>query len=112
MRRRGWKRGDWLIKDEESGLTEYASNVGRDYYGVLKRKNQMDDRHPQEAVYAKNDPFPVFPITPPLREYDLATTLIGNTVGLSNVPVVDSPASHLYRQGIGKMEIGLDFQVY
>ena len=41
-RRRGWKKGDWLVQDAESGFVHYASEVGTDDYGVLKLKSEMD----------------------------------------------------------------------
>lgn len=110
-RRRGWKRGDHLVRDAESGFTEYASNCATDAYGVYKRKDQLDSRHPQEFIKARKDPYPVYPVVPPLRSYDLSSSLIGTTVGTTSVPVITSPASHLFTQGIGRMIIEYDFIV-
>lgn len=120
MRRRGWKRGDWLVKDEESGFTEYASKCARDYYGVLKRKDQLDPPHPQDFIRAKKDPYSVYPISPPLRTYDTSAYVQGQFVGVTSVLAPFGPATHLYSPisipggdaGIGEMIIGSTFKVY
>lgn len=119
MRRRGWKRGDWLVKDEESGFTVYASQCTRDYYGVYKLKSQADQRHPQEYILAKRDPYPVSPTSPPLRTYDTSAYVQGTYVGSTTVLAPFGAATHLYNQaavagtnyGIGLMTIGTDFVV-
>jgi hypothetical protein len=119
MRRRGWKRGDWLVRDEESGFTEYASKCTRDYYGVLKLRSQADPPHPQDFIRPKKDPYAVYPLAPPLREYDVSAYVQGDFVGLTTVPAPFGPATHLYNQtavspsdpGIGTMEIGSTFVV-
>lgn len=117
-RRRGWKRGDWLVRDEESGFTEYGSEVARDYYGVLKKKKELDPVHPQEFVIALGDPYPVYPQNPPLREFDTSAYNLGDFVGTTNVPAPFGPATHIYNPaslggdpGIGEMEIGSTFEV-
>lgn len=112
-RRRGWVRGDWLVQDEESGFTTYGKSVGRDYYGVLKVKNQMDAAHPQMFIRAKNDPFVMTPLHPPFRNYaDACDSNQGFFVNNSNVPVLPSPAGSLFRPGIGDAIIGCNFYVY
>lgn len=109
--RRGWKRGDHLVRDEESGFTEYASDCARDAYGVLKRKDQMDSRHPQENLVPRQDPYSVYPIAPPSREYDIVSSYIGTTVGTTAVPVISGPASHLFTRGIGYWRVEYDLVV-
>lgn len=111
-RRRGYKAGDWLVQDEESGFVEYASNVGIDYYGVLKRKDQMDAAHPQEFVKALADPYPVDPTSPPMRNYDLSQSVVGFTIGDTSLSTPQGAALHLYRPGIGNAIVGYDFFVY
>jgi len=119
MRRRGWKRGDHLVKDEESGFTEYASKCAYDYYGVLKRKNQGDRMHPQDFIRAKKDPYSVYPESPPLRTFDVSAYVQGDNVGITSVPAPFGPATHLYNPGaipgadfgIGEMTIGTTFTV-
>lgn len=111
-RRRGWKKGDWLVKDEESGFTVYASQVKRDYYGVLKLKTQADNAHPQMFIQAKDDPYPVSPISEPLRDYDSTESVVGFYVDSTLIPTPDGPGLHLFRPGIGKAKLEYDFFVY
>lgn len=111
MRRRGWKKGDWLVKDEESGFTEYASRVERDYWGVLKLKEQGDRLHPQMFIKAKDDPHVVPFISPPLREYTTDPTVefyIDNTTIMPTF----GPAWHLAYPGIGDAIIEYNFFVW
>ncbi len=111
--RRGWKKGDWKVQDQESGFPEYGTNVGYDYYGVLKVKNQMDQAHPQDFIRAKEDPTPIYPENPLFRAYNLTESVVGFTVGVTNVPTVtDSPSLHIYRPGVDFAEIEYDLFVY
>lgn len=111
-RRRGWKSGDWLVKDEESGFTTYGSKVEYDYYGVLKLKDQGDKAHPQDFVRALEDPYPVSPISEPLRSYFLDESVVGFDVGTTTVDTPDGPALHIFRPGIGQAILEYDFFVY
>jgi hypothetical protein len=111
-RRRGWKKGDWLVKDEESGFTTYGSKVARDYYGVLKLKTQCDKAHPQMFVKAGGDPYPVHPVNPPDRDFDLDESVIGFTVGTTNVATPDGPATSIFRPGVNYATIEYDLFVY
>lgn len=108
---RGWKRKDWLVKDEESGFTEYASKMARDYYGVLKLKSQGDRAHPQDFIRAKEDPYPVDPIHPPLRSYDSAPD-VQFYIGSTNIEQPFGPATHLFRPGVDFATIEFDLFVY
>lgn len=117
-RRRGWKRGDWLVLDEESGFTEYGTEVARDYWGVLKKKSEHDPVHPQLFIRAKQDPYVVNPIHPPLRTYNTSAYNLGTFVGVTTVTAPTGPATHLYNvqaitgdPGIGEMVIGDSFVV-
>jgi len=116
--RRGWKKGEWLVRDEESGFIEYGSNVRRDYYGVLKRKDQCDHFHPQDFVRAKNDPFTKYPQASPALTYDTSAYNQGQFVGVTTVTAPIGPATHLFNpsflggsQGVGEMVIGTTFEV-
>lgn len=112
-RRRGWVRGDWLVQDEESGFTTYGTEVGRDYYGVLKVKDQLDPAHPQMFIRAKEDPYPVYPVHPPFRQYaEICLTQQGPFVGTTNVPAPFGPATELYQAGVGEAVIECDLYVY
>lgn len=118
-KRRGWKRGEWLVRDEESGFLEYGRNVKRDYYGVLKRKDQADGQHPQMFVKAKEDPFIQYPQSNPSYVYDTSAYNVSAYVYGTNIPTPVGPASHLFQTaavipgdpGIGDMTIGTDFVV-
>lgn len=118
-RRRGWKKGEWLVRDEESDFIEYASEVGYDYWGVLKKKSQKDPVHPQLFVRAKSDPSPVYPQNPPVRTYNTSAYNLGDFIGVTSVTAPVGPATHLYNlnavspsdPGIGNMEIGVSFTV-
>lgn len=115
--RRGWKRGDWLVRDEESGFTEYASKTRRDYYGVLTRN--PDPRHPQDLIKAKNDPFICEPQNPPEYTYELSAYNLGTYVGVTTVPAPMGPATHILNPslfqagdpGIGEMAVGTTFVI-
>jgi hypothetical protein len=111
-RRRGWKSGDWLAKDEESGFTVYGSKLAYDDYGVLKLKEQGDKLHPQDFVKALEDPYPVYPVSQPLRDFNLTESVVGFDVGTTTVDTPSGPALHLYRPGIGQAIIEYDFFVY
>lgn len=97
-RRRGWKRGEWLVRDEESGFIEYGSNVTRDYYGVLKRKDQADGEHPQMFVKAQEDPYIQYPQANPSLVYDVSSYNVSAYVYGTNIPTPYGPAAHLFFQ--------------
>lgn len=116
--RRGWKRGDWLVRDEESGLVEYASKVRRDYYGVLTK--DPDHMHPQDFVRARNDPYvPSSPQNPPEISYDTSAYNVSSFVYGTNVPTPIGPATHIFNPtiisqsdpGIGDMVISTTFVI-
>jgi len=111
-RRRGWKRGDWLVKDEESGFTTYGTRVEYDYYGVLKLREQADPAHPQDFIKAKEDPYPVYPVSQPLRSFSLDESVVGFDVGETTIDTPDGPALHIFRPGIGDAILEYDFFVY
>ena len=118
-RRSGWKRGEWLVRDEESGFVEYGSNVTRDYYGVLTRKDQADKQHPQDFVMARQDPYTQLPQASPAYTYDTSAYNVSAFVYGTTIPAPVGPATHLFNPaivqagnpGIGEMEVGLDFEV-
>lgn len=112
MRRRGWKRGDYLVKDEESGFTEYGSKVAYDYYGVLKLKKQGDRLHPQDFIQAKDDPYPVYPISEPLRDYDTYDSVVGFYVDSTLIDTPSGAALHLFRPGVDFATVEYDLFVY
>ena len=108
-----------MVRDEESGYTEYASNVAYDFWGTLKKKTQMDGAHPQDFVRAKDDPQPVYPQSPPTRDFDTSAYNLGDFVGTTSVPSPIGPATHIYQPSrvgagnpaIGEMIVGSTFTV-
>lgn len=105
-----WKKKDWLFIDEESGLQVYGSKVKRDYWG--RQTVDPDPPHPQDFVFAKNDPIPV----PHVNYEDVTQTNCFEdfvfTVGNSGVAANRGPATHLFEaDGIGDMVIGCTFVV-
>lgn len=111
-RRKGFRVGDHLVVDDESGFVHYASEMKECWDGTIRRSDQYEARHPQEFIRAKGDPYPVYPV-----RIDPTIILENNTIPLSvgntNVPTAVGPASHIYRVvvndqyliGIGEMII-------
>ena len=118
--RGGWKRGDWLVRDEESGFVEYGKNVRRDYYGVLKNKDQYEGPHPQLFVKARQDPYIQYPQADPSYVYDTSAYNVSAFVYGTNVPAPIGPATHLFNPavvqagdpGVGDMTIGTTFVIH
>ena len=97
--------GDYLMVDDESGLTHYASEMVQIWDGSWRHHSNAETRHPQEFVRARNDPKPLRHVRP-----DGFSPSIDNTfdlvIGETNVPMrLDGPAAHLFQPGIGKLEI-------
>jgi len=111
MRNR-WKKKDWLIIDQESGFTRYASEVTEDWKGLYVTKRYADSEQPQDFIRSLDDPKPIPFASLPNTDFDLCNGLpyfIGNTT-IPNPQY--GPAYHLYAPGIGEMEIGCSFFVY
>jgi len=60
--RNNYKAGDWLVVDDESGFTRYASDVIRDEYSKFTDRGYAESRHPSESVRPDRDPKPIRPI--------------------------------------------------
>ncbi len=87
------KVGDYLMKDDESGFTEYASNMIEQWDGTYRRDNEP--RNPQEFLQARADPEPLSDIRP---EGDLPASdnTVPTTIGETSVPFVIGPANHIF----------------
>ncbi len=107
------RRGVHLVRDEESDFVHYSDEIVRRYDGALVLSTQYEGRHPQEFIRAKNDPYPVDPISDdPI--HDLAGTNIPS-INIGNTTIVTQPGivGHIYRAtkqnmyliGIGEMII-------
>ncbi len=57
--RNRWRRGSYLIVDDESGHTHYSEDIVERYDGILFRRDGNEDeirQHPQLYVRALDDP--------------------------------------------------------
>lgn len=114
MARRNGRKGDWLVTDDYTGMTTYASKVKRDYWGAYAKKPLI--RNLQEIASPLTDPEPVpffrgpsYEVTPTCVG-EIAPTFVGNT----NVPT--NPNNMAYQvlnlnPAIPDMEIGCTFVV-
>lgn len=82
MRRRG-RPGDYLMTDDWTGCTDYASRMKKDYWGNLSAITLK--RNLQEISSPLNDPYPVPEYRGPQYEqigpcgFELIPQFIGNT---------------------------------
>ena len=93
--RNGWKKGDFLIIDSESGMTRFSSDVRKDYTGERVTKRYSDHEQPQDFVRPATDPKPIPFANPSNTSYTIsvsASAFVGNTT----VPTKMGPASHLF----------------
>lgn len=92
---KSFKPGDYLVIDQESGLTEYASDCGYDWNGVLKRKDQFDGEHPiyRFRNYDREKyPSMINPDITVTAYSNIKPSFIGNT----SVSAPPGPADHLF----------------
>lgn len=108
--RRGFRVGDYLMVDDESGLTHYASEMVKRWDGAMVHRSNNEPRHPQEFVKAYPDPEGLTIIRPDVPA-EAPTNVIPTYVGATNIPAPTGPASHLFDPGIGDMIVGTDFVV-
>jgi hypothetical protein len=81
---RGYKKGDWYVVDQESGLVEYASDVAQDWTGKYVKKQWMDYENQQDFVKPLKDPKPL-PYYSPLN-FPTTIATASAFVGKTNVP--------------------------
>ena len=113
MIRRSYRPGDYLLVDDESGKTIWASEARTLWDGSIRHYHSFETRHPQEFVKAKNDPKSISDIS---VEAPLPTpsNIVPIAIGQTNVLTRTGPASHLFGfgvlgggdPGIGQMVIG------
>lgn len=106
------RKGDYLAVDDLTGITHYASQMGRDYNGNLTLRATMDPIQPQLFIRALNDPQPVEIFNPAPPEVQ-ASLFQPAFVGDTPVPVPPAPASFLfpYDLSIPLMAVGTTFTV-
>ena len=105
--------GDYLMRDDESGLTHYRSEMVQIWNGNWVRRDQHETRNPQEFIKAGNDPIAlrhIRPGQPGTTTCDNPFVYVGETGILAPT---DSPgAEELKDRGVGTMQIGCDLVVF
>ena len=105
--------GDYLMQDDESGLTHYRSDMIQIWNGNWVRRDQYETRNPQEFVKALNDPIAlrhIRPGQPGTVTCATAPVFVGSTNILA--PTNSPGAQELENTGIGSMSVGCDFVVF
>jgi hypothetical protein len=110
--RRAWKHEEWLVVDERTGATHYASEMVREPdTGLMVHRSSVDPKHPLLRLRPKyKDPAPVSPVipAPSLALTDADRMLLGY-IGSTTIPTKVAPASHIFNTGVGEMIIeGVD----
>lgn len=118
MALRSGRKGAWLASDDYTGLTRYASELHRDYWGNYTKKPLK--RNLQEIASPLNDPEPVplfrggkYEPTVP-ADFALSPLYIGNTTQKTRPSLAGDVLGYdvlLSDLGIGDMEIGTTFFV-
>ena len=107
MIRNDWRQGDYLIKDEESGLVHYRSQMRKNWDGSWRHKDNVEPIQPQLFVKAKSDPKTLKRIRPD-SVYPAPENFIPLVVGQSTIITrTDGPAAHLFATGV----LGGDFGI-
>lgn len=131
--RNRWRRGQWLVRDDESGFVHYADQVVRRWDGMYVRKDQDEPIDPQWFITSENDPTNVPFIrpdepSPPACKTRLAYQSDGpwaQSIGTMVIeesfvvfpetrsPVRPFPGYNLYvGSSVNSMEIGCSFIVF
>ena len=102
MTARHWhKVGDYLVKSDQSGRVFYASEMVKQWDGLLVHHTEFEIRHPQDFVRPQKDPEPLHEvrIKSPATVY---VDLVDHEVGETSVPAPQGPAFHLFSpDGVG-----------
>jgi len=112
--RNGWRKGDWLIIDEESGVTRYVSQVQSDYRGLYVTKAFADMEQPQDFAVPLNDPIAIPFSNPPDRDFEvcnLTSLFVGNTTVFTNTYGPGQSIYGIQDLGVDEMEIDCSFFV-
>ena len=109
--RNRWRRGQWLVRDDESGFVHYADQVVRRWDGMYVRKDQDEPIDPQWFITAESDPTNVPFIRPDQPAGPACKT--GPAYDAANQPIKNFPGYNLYvGSSIGSMEIECSFIVF
>lgn len=114
MARRNGRPGAYLMTDDYTGMTRYASELREDYWGSFAKKPLQ--RNMQEIGSPLEDPEPVINYRGPSYEY--TPPCVGEVapfkVGLTNIPTNPNNAAFqalTLSPGIGMMAVGCTFIV-
>lgn len=109
--RNRWRRGQWLVRDDESGFVHYADQVVRRWDGMYVRKDQDEPIDPQWFITAESDPTNVPFVRPDQPAGPACKT--GLAYDAANQPIKSFPGYNLYvGSSIGSMEIECSFIVF
>lgn len=114
MARRNGRRGDYLMTDDYTGMTCYASQLREDYWGSYTRRPLK--RNLQEVASPLNDPGQLEVYRGPSYETsnpcdgEIAPVYVGNTTVPTNPNNAAFQALSL-NPGIGEMSISCTFIV-
>lgn len=115
MARRNGKKGQWLVSDDYTGFTKYASVTTLDYWNNRVEKPLI--RNLQEIATPLLDPYPVPYYRGP--QYEQVRNCIAESqpifIGNTNIPTPNtSPATQALNlnPGLGEMSIGCTFRVF
>jgi len=93
--RNGWKKGQFLIIDSESGMTRYSNQVKEDYTGEMITRRYADYEQPQDFIRPVNDPKPIPFANPGVSDFEVSMCL-PEFVGETSIPTPFGPANHLF----------------
>jgi hypothetical protein len=109
--RNRWRKGRWLVTDDESGFVHYSDQVVRRWDGLYVRKDQDEPPDPQWYITAESDPkgVPFVRPDPPAGPACSTRSPYGpDGKLLARFPGYDQ----LVGTGIESFEIGCSFVVY
>ncbi len=116
MARRQGRKGDYLATDDYTGVTHFASELQRDYWGSYAKSPLQ--RNLQEISSPLNDPQPV-PMFRGSTYETYGTECVGAVapfyIGTTNIPTNPNNAAFqalTLKPGIGQMEVGCSFIIY
>jgi hypothetical protein len=109
--RNRWRRGKWLVQDDESGFVHYSDQVVRRWDGLYVRKDQDEPIDPQWFITSENDPAPLPFVRPEAAAGPACKT--ARAYDNNSRPLKLFPGYSLYvGSSIGTMEIGCSFIVF
>lgn len=109
--RNRWRKGRWLVQDDESGFVHYSDQVVRRWDGMYVRKDQDEPIDPQWFITAKSDPQGVPFVRPEADDAPACQTT--SPYDASGQLRPSFPGYQiLVGSSIGTMEIGCSFTVF